>query len=193
MRRLLPTALLLAACAGGSSSAGEAPTAQSTDAAAASSAATEPCNVPVPANSAGWKLVQGTGWTMCVPADWRVSTNRATYSGGTVRWQNGQARLPVTVTSVRVVGGSGATSTGSSGTSIANAGGTRAGTTMGRRQSLSEMIGGQMATIWSEEGNGRVGTGVSFREPQLSMTGEASGQRNVELQLAVYRTIRFQR
>lgn len=148
--------------------------------------ASRPCNVAVPDGSGQWKLVEGVGFTMCVPSDWRVANTRATYSGGTVRWQSQERREAFTVTSVR-----GASTP--SATSMGNAGGSRASTTIARRQGVSEMIGGQMATIWSEEGNGRVGTGVEFRDPRLVITGEASGQQNVQLQLEVYRTIRFVR
>ncbi len=76
---------------------------------------------------------------------------------------------------------------------IANTGRGSAGTAIARRVSNDEVIGGEMGNIWFEEGNGRVATGVTFTEARVSFTGEASGKQNVDLQLAVYRTIRFVR
>ncbi len=183
-RSVLALVLLLAACKRGSAPAGAEPAVEAAAGQSAAQAATQPCNVVLPEGSGQWKLIEGVGFTMCVPAEWRVANTRATYAGGTIRWQNSQARLPFTVTSVR--GAPSATSMGGNTSSTAS-------TNVGRRQGVSEMIGGQMASIWSEEGNGRVGTGVSFRDPPLSITGEASGKQNVQLQLAVYRTIRFVR
>lgn len=186
MKRLLITLALLSACRSGSAPAGAEPSAVGSAAEVqAGSEEIQACNVPVPANTGAWKRVDGTGFTFCVPVTWRISRTRANYAGGTLRWDNAPQRLPVTV--------QGGPSGRMSSTSIANGGGSSAGTTMARRGSFSEMIGGQMATITREEGTGRVATGVSFRDPPLYFTGEASGQENVLLQIAVYRTIRFTR
>jgi hypothetical protein len=185
MKRLLLSLVLVSACR-------SAATPPETSTTAAAQAAATPCAVPVPPNTGEWKQVQGSGITFCVPADWRVANQRANYSGGTVRWQYSLGRGTMTVTTTTTVASGGAAGRGPG--SIANSGARgSAGTTMGRRVTTNEMIGGQMADIWFEEGNGRVGTGITFRDPPLSFTGEAAGSDNVALQLAVYRTIRFQR
>ena len=179
MKRLvLP--LAIAALAVGAAAAPDARAASAGPAAIADSTA---CTRPVPPNTGEWKMVEVTNVTFCVPADWRVSANQARARGNTIRWGNAAvARQQVTVS-----GGPG----GMSRTSIANSGGSSAGTTMARRITENEVIGGQMANIWYEEGTGRVATGVSFTERPFAITGEASGRANVDLQLAVYRTVRF--
>lgn len=47
-----------------------------------------PCTVPVPENSGEWKQVTATNVTFCIPAAWRVRGTRASYGGGSIRWQN---------------------------------------------------------------------------------------------------------
>jgi hypothetical protein len=144
----------------------------------------QPCNVPVPPNTGDWKLVEITNVSFCVPVTWQVSATQVRTTGNRIRWGTTAMRTQVTV--------SGAPG-GMSGTSIANAGGSRGGTDMARRITEFERIGDQMASVWYEEGTGRVSTGVSFTDlrPPFSMTGEASGRANVDLQIAIYRTIRI--
>jgi hypothetical protein len=186
VKRLIFAIALFTACRSGGAPAGAEPAVVAADAEVQAGAeGTKACTVPVPANSGEWKLVEATGFTFCVPSSWRVSSTRASYSGGNIRWQSGAERLPFTVQS----GGPGRMTS----TSIANGGSSSAGTTMARRETFSEMIGGQMASLSREEGTGRVATGVGFRDPPVYFTGEASGQENVQLQIAVYRTIRFNR
>jgi hypothetical protein len=60
-----------------------------------------------------------------------------------------------------------------------------------RSEVLPEMIGGRQASVMRQRGVGRLQTSVSFAQaPQFSITGEASGEEQVELQLAVFRTVR---
>lgn len=175
------TLAALGACAGASGgSAAAAPTPEQLAAIALES----PCGVNVPEQFGPWRSVQATGFTFCVPAAWNVSGERATYPGGTLRWGIMQMQR-VSVVS----GGSG----GISATSIANAGGSRSNTDLSRVQRFSEVIGGQMASLFREEGTGRLRTGVSFPDERISITGEASGEANVNLQLIVFRTVRFTR
>lgn len=140
----------------------------------------QPCNVPVPPNTGDWKLVEITNVSFCVPVSWQVSATQVRTAGNRIRWGTTVARTP-------------SSADGRSGTSIANAGGSRGGTDMARRITEFERIGDQMASVWYEEGTGRVATGVSFTDlrPPFSMTGEASGRANVDLQIAIYRTIRI--
>ncbi len=187
MKRIVLTLVFAVACRSASAPPETASAASSGTAsaqAASAQAAAAPCPVPVPPNTGEWRKVDGTGITFCVPVSWRVANQRAIYSGGTVRWQYGGARINTPAPNTGGRGPGSITSVGAR---------TSAGTTMGRRVTTNEMVGGQMADIFFEEGNGRVSTGASFRDPPLTFTGEATGQDNVALQLAVYRTIRFTR
>lgn len=184
MKRLVALVIVASACGGGGAPPATTPATSGAAAMESSDQAWEPCTVPVPEGTGQWKTVEITNVTFCVPASWQVSATQARATGNRISWVSGSQRLPFTVS-----GGPG----GMSATSIANAGGSRGGTDMARRVTEFERIGGQMASIWYEEGTGRVATGVSFTDirPAFTMTGDASGKANVELQLAVYRTVRI--
>ncbi len=135
-----------------------------------------PCSVPVPDSSGAWKQVEAENVTFCVPAGWRVRGTRASYGGGSIRWEH----------------------TASQGGSRQSAGpqsisGSRnANSSPVRSEALPEMIGGRQAVVMRQMGVGRLQTSVVFSAPpQFSITGEAAGDEQVKVQLAVYRTIRF--
>ena len=139
-------------------------------------AADVPCTVPVPEDTGDWKQVSSTYVTFCVPASWRVRGMRASYTGGSIRWQNTSSQ--------------GTTRQASGPQSIG--GGSSANSSPVRTERLPENIGGRQAEVWRQMGVGRLQTGVAFAQPpQFSITGEASGEEQVLLQLAVYRTVRF--
>jgi hypothetical protein len=61
-----------------------------------------------------------------------------------------------------------------------------------RTERLPETIGGRQAEVWRQMGVGRLQTGVSFAQaPLFSILGEAAGDEQVTVQLAVFRTVRF--
>ncbi len=187
MKRLAVTLVFAAACSSGGASPTTTPATSTGAVVQSSDQDWEPCSVPVPENTGQWKQVQITNASFCVPVTWQVSASQARATGNRVRWDAAAQRVQVVV-----VGGP----QGMSSTSIANGGSTsRGGTTMARRITENAMIGGQMANVWYEEGTGRVATGIAFTDvrPYFAMTGEASGKANVELQLAIYRTIRLVR
>lgn len=134
------------------------------------------CTVPVPEGSGEWKQVTDASVTFCVPASWRIRGTRASYSGGSIRWQF--ASPPV----ARNSGGGPTTLTGGSRSTGASA---------VRSQSLPEMIGGVQATVAWQEGVGRLTSSVIFQQPLFSIAGEAAGDEQIKTQLAVYRTVRF--
>lgn len=139
-------------------------------------AADVPCAVPVPENTGEWKQVCAPSVTFCVPAAWRVRGMRASCSGGSIRWQ-------ITASQAGARASSGPQSI--MGTTSANSSAVRT-------EALPGVIGGRQATVMRQMGVGRLQTGVSFAQaPQFSITGEASGEEQVVLQLAVYRTVRF--
>lgn len=182
MMRLAIVLVLASACAGGAPPA-TSPATGTAASVQASDQDWEPCTVPVPENTGQWKQVAITNVTFCVPVAWEVSLTQARATGNRLTWGSAAQRTQMVVS-----GGPGGMST----TSIANAGASSSGTTMARRITENAMIGGRMGNVWYEEGTGRVATGISFTDvrPYFAMTGEASGKANVELQLAIYRTIR---
>ncbi len=182
MMRLAIVLVLASACAGGAPPA-TSPATGTAASVQASDQDWEPCTVPVPENTGQWKQVAITNVTFCVPVSWEVSLTQARATGNRLTWGSAAQRTQMVVS-----GGPGGMST----TSIANAGASSSGTTMARRITENAMIGGRMGNVWYEEGTGRVATGISFTDvrPYFAMTGEASGKANVELQLAIYRTIR---
>lgn len=139
-------------------------------------AADVPCTVPVPENTGEWKQISASSVTFCVPATWRVRGTRASYSGGSIRWQNS---APPVMTRQST----GPTSIG---------GGSSANSTPVRTERFPETIGGRQADVWRQMGVGRLQTGVSFAQaPLFSINGEAAGDEQVTVQLAVFRTVRF--
>lgn len=140
-------------------------------------AADVPCTVPVPENTGEWKQISASSVTFCVPAAWRVRGTRASYGGGSIRWQNSS---PPVMTRQ---------STGP--TSIIS-GGSSPNSTAVRTERFPETIGGRQADVWRQMGVGRLATGVSFAQaPLFSIIGEAAGDEQVAVQLAVFRTVRF--
>jgi len=139
-------------------------------------AADVPCTVPVPEGTGEWKQVSATSVTFCVPASWRVRGTRASYSGGSIRWQNTASQATTRQASgPQSIGGRAAP-----------------GSSAVRTERLPEVIAGRQAEVWRQMGVGRLQTGVSFAQaPQFSITGEAAGDEQVVLQLAVFRTVRF--
>ena len=139
-------------------------------------AADVPCTVPVPENTGDWKQISAPGVTFCVPATWRVRGTRASYSGGSVRWQNNATQV---------------TTRQSSGPQSIS-GRSNPSSSAVRTERVPEMVGGRQAEIWRQMGVGRLQSGVSFTQPpQFSITGEAAGEEHVLTQMAVYRTVRF--
>ncbi|MFN0098541.1 MAG: hypothetical protein ACKVS7_07695 [Gemmatimonadaceae bacterium] len=141
-------------------------------------AADVPCTVPVPENSGEWKQVTSENVTFCVPATWRVRGTRASYAGGSIRWQHESVRATTPMAS-------------SSGPQSLS-GGRNPNSTPVRSESVPEVIGGRQATLMRQMGVGRLQTHVNFTQPPpFSISGEAAGDEHVMTQLAVYRTVRF--
>ena len=135
-----------------------------------------PCTVPVPAETGDWKQVSDANVTFCVPSTWRIRGARAIYSGGNIQWQHStppaQTRSSSGPTSI------GGSSRSDGGSSV-------------RTENFSEMIGGAPAEMSRQTGVGRLQSRVSWRQPLFSMVGEAAGETQLQVQLAVYRTVRF--
>lgn len=153
-------------------------------AAAQESTASEvrPCAVTVPGTDlTGWRTVQATGFTFCVPAAWRpagrarngVDARTWRGAGGEVKWGTGKYRSTRVVTRVVTV---------------------RAGNPLPEPAGVNrfaEVIGGSPADLWNNEFEGEFFTGAQWNRPEVHMAGESRDAVTARLQLQVMRTVRF--
>ncbi|HEY0154011.1 MAG TPA: hypothetical protein VGB92_18505 [Longimicrobium sp.] len=141
-----------------------------------------PCTVTMPGTDVvGWREVQATGFTFCVPANWRpvgrarngVDARVWRGGGGEVKWGSGSPRTVATVTTVV----SGPVSAIPRPT--------------GQVHRLSEVIGGKRADLWDNEFEGSYYTGAEWSAPAVYVAGESRDRATSRLQLQVVRTVRF--
>jgi len=153
---------LLAACSARHGSTG----------APAPTAASVPCNVPVAsADSAGWKLVEATGFTFCVPAGWRHSGARAWRGGGAdIQWAVGTPPQ-TTLGGFRVPA--------------------KSTEPLPAPRRFVEMIGGESAELSDTQMRDVDYTAAQWSERHVYFEGTARGPRGADLELMIYRTVRF--
>ena len=138
-----------------------------------------PCPVRLAtADVSTWRVVQAEGFTFCVPPTWRPAGSRAWRGGaGEVEWgQSAYTRTATKTETVRVVAGQPATPPQP--------------LTQGRR--FTEMVGGYGADFWDNEDEGTFYTGAVWTAPRhVHVAGEARSRATANVQLDVYRTVRF--
>lgn len=154
-------AILLAACGAHHGSAAPAPT-----------AAVVPCAVFVPnADSLDWKLVAATGFTFCVPARWRPAGARGWRGdGASIEWAVGSppqtseavVRVPSSVVDQAPM-----------------------------PRHFVEIIGGESAELSDTHLPGADFTAAHWSEKRLYFQGKAGSPRTVDIELTIYRTVRF--
>lgn len=141
-----------------------------------------PCTAVVPGTDlTGWKEVQATGFTFCVPASWRpvgrahngVDARTWRGGGGELKWGFGTHRAVATATTVV----SGPVS------AIPRP--------RGQVNRHSEVIGGKRADLWDNELEGSSYTGAEWGAPAMYVSGESRDRATARLQLQVIRTVRF--
>lgn len=147
--------------------------------------AMRPCTAVVPgADLAGWKEVRATGFTFCVPANWRASgrardgVDAPTWrgGGGEVTWGTGVYRgvaVRTRVVTRRVAGGEPLQDPGS------------------QVNRFSEVIGGRMAELHDNRFDGEHFTGATWNSPALFLRGKSRDAGSARIQLQVFRTVRF--
>jgi hypothetical protein len=129
----------------------------------------------------GWKEVQATGFTFCVPANWRpagrardgVDARTWRGGGGEVKWGTGEYRSSKVVTRVVTV---------------------RAGNPLPEPPGVkrfSEVIGGKLADLHDNEFEGDFYTGAKWTNPAVYVVGESRDAPTARLHLQVFRTVRF--
>jgi hypothetical protein len=140
------------------------------------------CTVTVPGTDlTGWREVQASGFTFCVPANWRpagrgrggVDARTWRGGGGEVKWGAGKYRSARVVTRVVTV---------------------RAGNPLPQPNGVNrfaEVIGGSAADLWNNELEGDFFTGAQWNRPEVYLAGESRDAVTARLQLQVFRTVRF--
>ena len=143
----------------------------------ASSAAVSTSPVPCPefvpsADSLDWKLIQGDGFTFCVPPTWRPSGAHAWRGDGAgVDWSVGtnprslylaKRTFPVGIRSPDP-----------------------------EPRHFVEMIGGESAELWDGKVQDAEYTFAEWSERHTYFEGKSSSPHGAELELMIYRTVRF--
>ena len=138
-----------------------------------------PCAAQVPdADLSGWREVRASGFTFCVPGNW---------TGRGQRWQLRGSRIDWT-TAERVVRAEPVTAAGRIPAAIIEAGG---GLPSPDRFTTTESIGGRLANLVRDKVSGKFQTSAEWLEPRINFDGEAGDLPSAELQLTIYRTVRF--
>jgi hypothetical protein len=156
-----------------------------------------PCAVTLAgADLTGWKEVRATGFTFCVPGEWRSfgrargGTDAPTWRSGssTITWGTGNYRGKVVTTTITTVVIEGRAAGGLPSSLPA------APAAPGRVRQFSETIDGVTADLWDNEFDGVSYTGARWSTPRaVHVSGESRDVRNAALQLQIYRTVRFTR
>ena len=138
--------------------------------------AADPCPVTLDdVDVTEWQLVNAKGFSFCVPAAWKVSGSRARFSGGTVEWKAGRLRKPDMAFRV------GERMTPEQEWAVIP-GTTFPGTVDGRSVEFTRKVN-----------RGNVQTIAVWSDPAVYFLGEANSEELAAVQLAVYRTVRFER
>lgn len=133
-----------------------------------------PCAVPVPsADSLEWKLVQASGFTFCVPPGWRPAGAQGWRGeGASIEWAAGRKPQPNEVVR-RVPAGVGI------------------GEPAPVPRHFVEIIGGESADLWDNHMSGTNYTSAEWGEKRVYFRGKSSGPRGADIELMIYRTVRF--
>lgn len=144
-----------------------------------------PCNVALEEpNTATWRLVQASGFTFCVPPDWRPAgggnrTNAKRWTRGlnVIAWGTGAPRRPVAqgYEIARVTPGQPIPQI----------------TTPCTPRRSNESIDHRLAEVFDTDCGDKHHTGANWHDPRIYFQGEAGDAAGAQLQLVVFRTVRF--
>ena len=130
------------------------------------------------ADLSGWREVITPDFTFCVPVDWGVESGRARQGASTLEWGRGEPPRRVLGETTVTVPASGRR--------------TRAFPNSDVRR-FSEVIDGARAQMWRHRYREQFYTGARWTKPELWITGETPSPTAADLQLTIYRTVRFRR
>ena len=135
---------------------------------AAAAAAEAPCAItPLVAAETAWRAVTRAQFTMCVPARWRVAERRAHLGTTSIAWGEGTPRGgPLSIGAARRPDGP-------------------------DTRRFFEDIDRRTAQLYLIRSGTRYFTGAQWTTPAAWITGSASTPEAANLQLTIYRTVRF--
>ena len=164
---------------GGCGRATPAPATPSPSATAAAPTA-EACTASVPAvDLSAWRLVTAQGFTFCVPPEWRGSGRTWHRGNATISWGLGEPARREVRTELRTVPAS-------------QAGSPPAGAPPDSDiRRFAEAIGGRDAQLWRNRFGRAYYTGARWDSPRVWLTGEANGPDAADLEVTIFRTVRF--
>jgi hypothetical protein len=123
-----------------------------------------------------WREVLTSDFTLCVPPDWVVNEGDARRGSSEIEW--GRGALPDKVIGLSPV--------------FLSPGGAPAPRLPdGDLRRFSEDIGGYRAQLFRNRFGTKYYTGISWEAPAVWLTGEATSLRSADVQIAIYRTVRF--
>lgn len=145
------------------------------------SAAAAPCAAIVrKVDVSAWREVQMPSFVVCLPAEWALSGSTWRRGAATIRWGIGIYTDPDARPS-------------SGGPALSGAGIDRqeGGTAGNVAHRFGEMIDGSWADLWRSRRGGIYRTGVQWTDARVWFVGQSPDAQTVDLQLNVYRTVRF--
>jgi hypothetical protein len=122
-----------------------------------------------------WREVSARGFTFCVPPEWTGSGNRWRSGEASVTWGTGVPPQRVGTATMVI----------------------RAGETLPDRapdsnvRTFTETIGDAEAKLYSNRFGRRYFTAATWRKPAVYLEGESDSPLAADLQLRIYRTVRF--
>jgi hypothetical protein len=161
------------------------------------SARLDPTSCAPPSATAGpaWKLVAGAGFTFCVPSDWQTSDGQSWRGGsGSIAWGTGTPAAWPLVPQVEREGVVYGTVT------VVSPGQMPAPSTVPilpastepcTAKRFAERVGGFLTDFYHGDCDGRHSTGAWWLTAHAYVAGVATDAETAELQLQVYRSVRF--
>ena len=153
------------------------------------------CAPPSATAGRSWKLVAGAGFTFCVPSDWQSRDGHSWRGGsGSITWGAGTPAPWPQVPQVERAGEIYGTVTYVSPGEVAAPSSipmVPAATLPCSAKRFTERVGGVLADFYHGDCDGRHSTGAWWLAAGAFVAGVAADAETAELQLQVYRSVRF--
>lgn len=136
-----------------------------------------------------WRLIHGSGFSFCLPPGWRVARGANSWTGpeGTIAW--GRGGQPVDIETQAPV---------MRGEMVQRVPASELPRILSELQAPcpppvpeSAIVGGRAVLLRKSSCRGAYSTSASWREAALLFAGAAAGPLGAEIQLTIYRTVRF--
>jgi hypothetical protein len=183
MRIQVPLPMLLVALGIAATACRSAPSASADTAVLPASApAPVPCGATVQdVNVTAWREVAAEGFRFCVPPDWRVSDRTWRHGGARLTWGLGAPPSRQRVATAVVAVPASELGAAGPGSPIPDSDVRR----------FSEDIGGHLADLWRNRFGRSYYTGAEWSSPRVWLVGDAQDPATADLQITVFRTVRF--